>query len=85
MAGVEQCWHCGGGLTCMHCKPVDNPKQALRIAELETALRPFGDAYRFTESINSNFMREQFLASMTVSGKFSTDDLKRAAELTATR
>lgn len=29
------CWDCGGGVTCMHCHPVDRPTQTLRIAELE--------------------------------------------------
>lgn len=33
------CWECQGGLTCMHCHPEENPKQARRIAELEAAVR----------------------------------------------
>lgn len=33
------CRECCGGLTCMHCRPVDNPSQTARIADLEAALR----------------------------------------------
>ena len=36
---IDQCCSCLGGLTCMHCHPVDRPSQTHRIAELEAALR----------------------------------------------
>lgn len=52
-----------------------------RIAELEAALRPFGDAYRYTRQMGE-FMRNQYVASMTVTKTFTVQDLHRAAELT---
>lgn len=52
-----------------------------RIAELEAALKPFGDAFRFTEQMGE-FMRRQYEASMTCTGKVTVADLHRAAELT---
>jgi len=42
------CWHCGGGATCMHCAPVSNPAQAARIAELEARLAEVSHAYDVT-------------------------------------
>lgn len=53
-----------------------------RIADLEAALRPFGDAYRFIQQMGS--MRREYEASMTCTGKFTVADLHRAAELTET-
>lgn len=50
------------------------------ISELKAALRPFGDAYRFTKQMGS--MRREYEASMTCTGKFTVADLHRAAELT---
>ena len=55
-------------------------KLQARNAELEAALRPFGDAYRFTLQMGS--MRREYEASMTCTGKFTVQDLARAAELT---
>lgn len=55
-------------------------EQAARIAELEAALRPFGDAYRFTRQMGA--MCREYEASMTCTGKFTVQDLARAAELT---
>lgn len=52
-----------------------------RVAELEAALRPFGNAYRFTKKLGS--MRPEYEASMTCTGEFTVADLHRAAELTA--
>lgn len=52
-----------------------------RIAELEAALRPFGNAYRFTQKLGS--MRREYEASMTCTGEFTVADLHRAADLTA--
>ena len=51
-----------------------------RITELEAALRPFGDAYRYTQQMGS--MRREYEASMTCTGKFTVQDLARAAALT---
>lgn len=53
-----------------------------RVAELEAALTPFGDAYRFTQQMSA-FMRQQYQVSMTCTGKVTVADLHRAAELTS--
>lgn len=53
-----------------------------RIAELEAALKPFGDAYRYTQGMGE-FMAREYKASMTVTQKVTVQDLHRAAELTA--
>lgn len=51
----------------------------VRIAELEGALRPFAEAYRFTQQMGS--MKREYLASMTCTGKCTAQDFVRAAEL----
>jgi len=51
-----------------------------RTAELEAALRPFGDAYRYTRK-QGDFVRRQFETSMICTKKFTVQDLARAAEL----
>jgi len=56
--------------------------QRLRIAELEAALLPFAEAWDFVQMDRmSQFMRDQYIASMTVAGTFDADDLKRAHDL----
>jgi len=51
------------------------------VERLRSALRPFGDAYRFLQTVPSSMVR-QYESSMSVTRKFTTDDLRRAAELT---
>lgn len=47
------CYECAGGLTCMHCHPVDRPSQTHRIAELEAALDEIhGAGYAMSRGIN---------------------------------
>jgi len=55
------------------------PQAADRIAELEDALRPFAEAYRYTQQMGS--MRREYEASMCCTGKVTPQDLHRAAEL----
>lgn len=50
-----------------------------RIAELEAALTPFAEAYRYTQQMGS--MRREYFASMTCTGKCTAQDFARAAEL----
>jgi hypothetical protein len=50
-----------------------------RVAELEAALRPFAEAYRYTQQMGS--MRHEYETSMCCTGKVTPQDLHRAAEL----
>lgn len=50
-----------------------------RVAVLEAALRPFAEAYRFIQPMGA--MRREYEASMACTGKFTAQDLARAAEL----
>lgn len=52
-----------------------------RIAELEDALRPFGEAYRYMQQMGP-FVRREMEAATTVTEKFTVADLHRASELT---
>ena len=56
---------------------------AERIAELEAALRPFGEAYRYMQQMGP-FVRREMEAATTVTEKFAVADLHRASELTKT-
>lgn len=75
-----------GGVECWHnqCRYEHQQEaRANRVAELEAALRPFADAYRFIQPMGA--MRREYEASMTCTGKFTVQDLARAAELVPER
>jgi len=54
-------------------------KALARNLELEAALRPFANAYRYTQQMGA--MQREYLSSMCCTGKVTPQDLHRAAEL----